>query len=468
MKNKNIIFLFIALLAISFVACENIESEIESAGQNDILAMFAENNSEYAVSPTEALSALEEFLSVIDGQSGVLRSSGKSRTIKSVETIYQKKDNSLRAVTTQQPMLYVVDFENDEGYAVLAADTRIKSPVVALVEEGNSKTEEEWEPYDSQIDYGYELLENFNLYNAEEDDYYVAAAVSPLLLIKEYAQLCCDESDSSSSGGNSSSTTEVTDPWVIDNQIHAMLTTTWHQHSPFNDCAPKMRWFFWQSYKRSPAGCVPIAVSQIMAYHEYPSRISGLNFDINWNRMKYISSIYKGAPTGNDSIVVASIVHNVGCLCKLIYSPDWAFATPSGAKSCFEKCSYKNVKGHLGHDEGKILGMIKNGNPVFMAAISGVVSGHAWVVDGAIERSQTTKTVNKATGAVVSSSTKKEVLFHCNWGWGSKANGYYTSGVFNTKKGPVDREEYEQKWGATGSSNFSWGFHYITYDNPYK
>lgn len=42
--------------------------------------------------------------------------------------------------------------------------------------------------------------------------------------------------------------------------VRPMLTTKWHQQSPFSDRTPG----------NYPAGCVAIAVAQIMAYHEYP------------------------------------------------------------------------------------------------------------------------------------------------------------------------------------------------------
>jgi hypothetical protein len=110
--------------------------------------------------------------------------------------------------------------------------------------------------------------------------------------------------------------------------------------------------------------------------------------------------------------------------------------------------------------------MLNNDNPVFVAAISGIVSGHAWVVDGYIDRSRTIRKVKTSTGAVVSSTVENEVLVHCNWGWHGTCNGYYVSGIFNTKNAPKERESYENNWGSSSGSNFTWSFYTITYDHP--
>lgn len=46
----------------------------------------------------------------------------------------------------------------------------------------------------------------------------------------------------------------------------------------------------------------------------------------------------------------------------------------------------------------------------------------------------------------------------------AKCNGYYTSGIFNTKAGAVEREYYDSN--ATSNDNFNWAFHIITYNHP--
>lgn len=41
------------------------------------------------------------------------------------------------------------------------------------------------------------------------------------------------------------------------------------------------------------------------------------------------------------------------------------------------------------------------------------------------------------TDALLRTELEYRELFHCNYGWGGTNDGYYFSGVFNIKSGPV-------------------------------
>lgn len=65
--------------------------------------------------------------------------------------------------------------------------------------------------------------------------------------------------------------------WIVSKNVDCKLETIWNQGSPFNDLCPKVGWF---KREKAPAGCVPIAVGQIVAYHEYPNLIcNGVKID---------------------------------------------------------------------------------------------------------------------------------------------------------------------------------------------
>lgn len=66
-----------------------------------------------------------------------------------------------------------------------------------------------------------------------------------------------------------------------------------------------------------------------------------------------------------------------------------------------QNIGYTNATKHVGYDENDIVPMILAGKPVFIAAISGVVDGHAWVIDGIMRQSKGSET---------------RELLHCNWG----------------------------------------------------
>ena len=58
-------------------------------------------------------------------------------------------------------------------------------------------------------------------------------------------------------------------------KVGPLLTTEWHQDNPFNRYTPI------KGEKHTPAGCVPIAIAQVVNYHQ---RLDGEN--IAWNHLK--------------------------------------------------------------------------------------------------------------------------------------------------------------------------------------
>ena len=58
-------------------------------------------------------------------------------------------------------------------------------------------------------------------------------------------------------------------------KVGPLLTTEWHQDYPFNRYTPI------KGKKHAPAGCVPIAIAQVVNYHQ---RLDGEN--IAWNHLK--------------------------------------------------------------------------------------------------------------------------------------------------------------------------------------
>ena len=58
-------------------------------------------------------------------------------------------------------------------------------------------------------------------------------------------------------------------------KVGPLLTTAWHQDAPFNNHTPII------NGEHAPAGCVPIAIAQVVNYHQ---RLDGEN--IAWDRLQ--------------------------------------------------------------------------------------------------------------------------------------------------------------------------------------
>lgn len=235
-------------VAFCFIACE-VDSVAD--GNRDAVS------ESHAVSETRALENLASALAVIDG-SGT-RALGKQRTVQRVTPVFRADASrgTTRSSDVQSDTLaYIVEFGEGEGSAILAADNRLE-PVVAIYDEYVA-TEEDLRQDAFEPD-AWRIPEN--LYCEEEDEYYLGdinaggdGGSAPLF---RETQLIKDYLGKNNSGEPSY---DVEKERYIVEHIRPMLTTKWHQKSPFSDLTPG----------NYPAGCVAIAVAQIMAYHEYP------------------------------------------------------------------------------------------------------------------------------------------------------------------------------------------------------
>ena len=401
-----------------------------------------------------ALNSLDELLNEI----GVVTTKGATNDY--VENFFAVCGSSkgTRVSATTGNVIYAVNFKDEKGYALLAADDRIQEDVLAVVDEG-SVSEEDF------------VLHTGNLAPTNNDDlseseYYemvnsgVLAAGSTKQQINmqcvNYAEGMLD--DRWDNGHDIFSSDNSTYEWKIIKQVPRMVNTLWTQstseHDIFDKYCPEVGLIF---KKKAPAGCVCIAVSQIVAYHEYPSLCcNGVNID--YPSIKQVFRYNNRFYTGSDATkeMLARFTINIGALCDIkyhsIFGYNFGFAWPSDAEQCLRSLGYRNVRLDYVYDENLVLNSLDKGCPVFMSAISGIISGHAWVVDGYIKREY-----GSGAGFVADYQT----LVHCNWGWHGDCNGYFTSGIFHTQEAVISDNISENH------DNDYWiGFNTITYDNP--
>lgn len=382
-----------------------------------------ESNS--VISINEALSTLDELLSVLKPQT----KSGDPLEIAEILTI---QNSDIMPEASGKDIAYVVNFSEDEGFALLAADRNLPDPVIAIVENGtmdknmkihNTPTTKGEGQVDSTTLFLERLLTTYIINNEgggeDRDDDTDNPYEGP------------EDPGPGNSGGSSSYS-----------KVGPILNYYWHQSHPFNKYCPI------KSGTRCLAGCVPVALAMILTYNRYPASLTLDGYTCQWDLMNsvynYNSStgrIEEGSSTGLD--LVAWLIKEIGVYCDTYYTTSWSFTVPEDAKDFMKSIGYTNAKKHVGYDENDILPMLNAGKPVFIAAISGVIDGHAWVIDGYIKNSYRT-------------------LMHCNWGWGGSCNGYYVSKVFDTRKGPVQTDPDYDK-GGTSSFDFDWWYRIITY-----
>lgn len=218
-------------------------------------------------------------------------------------------------------------------------------------------------------------------------------------------------------------------------EIKPMLKTGWDQQEPYNIQAPK-------GY---PAGCVPIATAQLMKYWQYPLSLG--NKVLLWHKIN---------GDGPDYTDLTFLLQKVSDGVDVKYKENKegikvGRANRHDALKYLKSLNYSVPSQFYDYKYEKVTSSLNNGCPVFMAGNRDKVfgglwynHGHAWLVDGYVEQ---TESINATLTYIVidvddnnnttthyeydtQSSTNYYKYLHINWGWGEDYNGYYCKDVF--------------------------------------
>lgn len=359
----------------------------------------------------------------------------------------------------------MVNFENNSGFAVLGARTDM-TPIIAVTEKGNidpvtlmiTDTGDETNGGDNTRDRdpiiydgpgladpnGTETyittLTDDNIYNPIEDDYYVGG---------DFAQFISIVISSGIKYRESQSFPTLDDLYISDDQpnwenpssgtgIPTMLNLHWRQHSPYNKFCK-----LYNGYRRL-AGCSSVAAAMIMAYNEFPTKLTVNDTLINWNIISSTPTIsnFSSEPEATHiPLLLASIFWKCD---RLACGEDWTLITASQIKKRFVRMGYSNVAMYMDdHFNNEMLietlNMLRDGKPVYVSAVGrqlepdDKVAAHSWIVDGVQEGNST--------------------MLHCNWGWNGSSDGYFS--IYNFTVHLND-----------ASYKYSKHFRVITYDIP--
>lgn len=435
-----------------------------------VLPQSVSSPCDYSISLESALASLDDLMADINPY----QTKGDSYyfdigNVFSVKKQLTKSTPTLDSIELKaDTLLHIVNFV-DGGFAVLSADKRISEPVLIVAEEGELSVEDFlFEDLSETIYTDEQDTTKFEFYNPVDDDYYVSVsdAIKPGRIVAEltcrfvFDELKIIEGDDGNNSdgwfvgentGGSNGNSSITYEWITEEAIPEMMSTKWGQGEPFNDLCP-MKGLF--KKKRAPAGCVPVAVGQIMAYHEYPQRVTYNDVLCDYAIMKNVPQ--NSADSAVAKNVLAHFIRFIGDCCNVDYHKEYAFATPVAAKKCMTTFGYSNVVRTIGYDGNLILESLKKGNPVFIAAVSGLCNGHAWVIDGYMKQNYVS-----SSGTIHNSRT----LLHCNMGWKGLCNGYYASGIFDVRDGATIPDP---GCGGTHNRKYDWWYRILTYDSPKK
>jgi len=152
--------------------------------------------------------------------------------------------------------------------------------------------------------------------------------------------------------------------------IGPLLTTRWSQNSPFNEvcCASSV-----------PAGCGPVAMAKILAYHKRPAVLTFNGHTIDWNNLPNNSSHVSGTSVPH-LIAATRSASNTGWLPPPI-NASWTM--PGNIVSGLR--SYGYIVERRNHNLNEVSGeLLTHQRPVIMVGFPGALNpnGHYWICDG--------------------------------------------------------------------------------------
>lgn len=338
--------------------------------QNE-LSVKGKEESPYFVSLEEALKSLEPIYESISA------TRSESESMPSVRSVEYLMGDIVRTRTTDEvvnPMFYVVNFENDKGFAILSSDKRAL-PVYAFSDEGSISIS------DTARNPG---LKHYI-------DGILAAGISP----------GGSHGTDSIFGGLQPIATVLN---MVCEPLLNVNVRKWHQKYPYNKYCPMV------GMQRTLVGCAPLALGMICSYFNFPTSFAGTN--LNWTSIK----------NGMDNDVLAKYLRFLGNEenCNADYDTTATGVRPSNLIQTMLNIGFFTELTTF--TTSGLRENMENRKPVLMVGQS--TGGHAWCVDGLYVISKSYMTEAGSDDKPVY-EFKDTYYCHCVWGWSGDSNGYY-------------------------------------------
>lgn len=236
---------------------------------------------------------------------------------------------------------------------------------------------------------------------------------------------------------------------------YAPLPVEWKQSGPYN--------YVVNAYKNTgydyPAGCGPVAVAQLMAFHQKPSTctwneyVSGLgvnfnNYVYNWPLMT--NTVQKTDINDPGALDIAVLMYEIGRRANADYQTSGTGVYQSGIRTALQAMGY-NTPAFIPYDFSTIKTSIQNNRPVIITGAQAAnEGGHVWVIDAVrrmeyyedfIDSNGNRWTISNPGSGPGHSDVANDWV-HCNLGGGvinsgqyHAYNAWYVSGVFDCRLG---------------------------------
>lgn len=311
---------------------------------------------------------------------------------------------SLATRTDDEPAVYVFNFEDNQGFAIMAATPALPE-LIAISDKGN--------------------LDLANLPDNGVRDF--------VSLLSDWT---IDRPDTA--------VHEVGDVYTVTSTRDAIITSAlcrvkWNQGYPYNQYTPIVNGVHAQ------VGCGGVAVAQAMSIYGRPTSLEGYTFD--WDAMidenptadgidqlarfmevigrTGIGNFLYDHPEGTACFIpnLVDILHLCGYE-KAIY-PEYVLDKATGATAGVPYRTL-DILGELGKLRPVIVFGTTDGD--FFQRL-----GHFWLLHGYMQRQKVIEQRKETEqgSELLSRRTETEDYVLCNWGWSGVYDGYYLNGVFD-------------------------------------
>ncbi len=439
-----------------FSSCANVEEEFvkEDTG--------VEANS-HAIPIDKALSNLYSFMQTAESRSIFAH----SKVVNVLSIGYPNAVTRGIGNVQVKGLMHVANFDGNGGYALLAADDRIKDKVIAIVDSGNVTAsdvaavnellvhKEEYtdanypttgDAFIKVKEYPDETFLNPNTYVIKQgmedesllgnfsdgEDRIVTRSwgTKPSRRGLFMVERCADIVEMELENGKLAiETTVARSPWKVEKKVDNLLSRyrEWYQGEPYNDLFPRRRRFlFFGQQHKAPVGCFPLAIAKILTFFRCPQYFNFNGFVIDWNTLDEVTTI--GAHNQ-----AKHLFKGVAELCDAYYFYAGTFTVPAKGASVLTKLGFHDVQ-RSDYNFDMVVNMLDRNCPVIIYGMPGfkVWKSHAWIIDGYKELTQTEESQTFYYGKLHSTSKDVHIsqMVHCDFGWGGMSNGFYVTGVF--------------------------------------
>ncbi len=209
--------------------------------------------------------------------------------------------------------------------------------------------------------------------------------------------------------------------------VAPLIDSRWGQYAPFNNECPKI------NGQLPPAGCVAVALGQIMYKHKYPTNPTGsysytlkatgqkLSRDFSLSEYDwdlFLPTYPDKADKSKEAKSIARLMADLGIAVRMNYELSGSGALTRRASWALEQYFDYQTQVIEARElsQGDFIKCIKNeldgAFPVYMEGTNTQGGAHAWVIDG----------------------YDNSGLLHINWGWSGMSDGYFDLRVLNPAK----------------------------------